>query len=272
MNNAEASEFEPTIFATVDYKDLQSKPLIRLLERYSKIAQSVVRVETDVVMFTHLLLYFTTSVPSAIFLFYHFTWVHGVLHTVMQLYYLGPYTLMMHQHIHMRGILSKRFAFFDHLFPYILDPLLGHTWNAYYYHHVKHHHVEGNGPGDLSSTLRFQRDNIWHFMYYAGRFLTLIWFDLPLYFFRTGKYRSAAKSALCEYSYYAALYFAYRFNPNATVMVFMIPLLAFRIGAMVGNWAQHAFINSEEPDSDYRSSVTLIDVSVRYFAAVLPLR
>ena len=264
MNNAEASEFEPTIFATVDYKDLQSKPLIRFLERYSKIAQSVVRVETDVVMFTHLLLYFTTSVPSAIFLFYHFTWVHGVLHAVMQLYYLGPYTLMMHQHIHMRGILNKRFALFDHLFPYILDPLLGHTWNAYYYHHVKHHHVEGNGPGDLSSTLRFQRDNIWHFMYYAGRFLTLIWFDLPLYFFRTGKYRSAAKSALCEYSYYAALYLAYRFNPNATVMVFMIPLLAFRIGAMVGNWAQHAFINSEEPDSDYRSSVTLIDVSVRF--------
>jgi hypothetical protein len=31
---------------------------------------------------------------------------------------------------------------------------------------------------------------------------------------------------------------------------------------MVGNWGQHAFVDNEEPDSDYRSSITLIDVAV----------
>lgn len=30
----------------------------------------------------------------------------------------------------------------------------------------------------------------------------------------------------------------------------------------VGNWGQHAFIDREDPDSDFRSSITLIDVSV----------
>lgn len=30
----------------------------------------------------------------------------------------------------------------------------------------------------------------------------------------------------------------------------------------VGNWGQHAFIDRDDPDSDFRSSITLIDVSV----------
>ena len=34
---------------------------------------------------------------------------------------------------------------------------------------------------------------------------------------------------------------------------------------MIGNWGQHAFVDEAEPDSDFRSSITLIDVpSNRY--------
>ena len=232
-----------------------------VLRPYIRLARSIVRVETDVVMLTHLLLYFATSVPSAMVLFWRFTWLHGLLHVVMQFSYMGSYTLMMHQHIHMRGIFHHRYVFFDTVFPYITDPLMGHTWNTYFYHHVKHHHVEGNGPDDLSSTIRYQRDNIFHLLHYVGRFFFLVWLDLPLYFIRKGRWSMAIRAPFWEVASYASLYSLYRFNSKATFCVFLLPLLLLRLGLMVGNWGQHAFVDDEEPDSDYRSSITLVDVA-----------
>ncbi|KAI1379526.1 hypothetical protein F4677DRAFT_442503 [Hypoxylon crocopeplum] len=222
---------------------------------------------SDVVMVTHLILYFTTSIPSAIWLYYHFTYLHGIIHSAMQFYYVGTYTLMMHQHIHGGGILRKQslIRLFDVAFPYITDPLMGHTWNTYYYHHVKHHHVEGNGPDDLSSTIRYQRDNIWHFLHYVGRFYFLIWLDLPLYFLRKDRPTFALKTAFWELSNYAAFLTLFRLNSRPTIFVFLLPLALMRLGLMVGNWGQHALVDADEPDSDYRSSITLIDVpSNRY--------
>merc|ERR1712000_1950 len=192
-------------------------------------------------MFSHLLLYFTTSVPSALFLFWHFTWIHGIAHTIMQLSYVGTYTLMQHQHIHQRGILNKRFSLFDAVYPYITDPLMGHSWNSYFYHHVKHHHVEGNGPEDLSSTIRYERDNVWHFLHYLGRFFFLIWLDLPLYFLRKRRTVVGLKAGAWELGWYFTLASLFRWNPKATTFVFLLPLLMLRIGLMVGNWGQHAF-------------------------------
>lgn len=249
--------------------DLDDPRIPKVVQRlvlgpYVRTARSIVRVETDVVMLTHLLLYFNTSIPSAIVLFWNFTWAHGVLHFIMQVSYMGTYTLMMHQHIHMRGILNPRLAIFDQLFPYVLDPLMGHTWNSYFYHHVKHHHVEGNGPDDLSSTLRYQRDSILHFVHYVGRFFFLVWMDLPCYFVRKGRTSLGLKAGFWEFSSYASMYMMYRLNSRATVFALLMPLLLLRIGLMFGNWGQHAFVDRDEPDSDFRSSITLIDVLVSF--------
>ena len=265
LNNPSDPNFEPTVFVSWDLRHIKVNPAIDefILQPYIKWARKVVRVDTDVVMLTHLILYFTTSVPSAIMLYYHFSWIHGILHWLMQSYYVGTYTLMMHQHIHMRGILSKRYAWIDLSFPYITDPLMGHTWNSYFYHHVKHHHVEGNGPDDLSSTVRYQRDSIPDFLYYVARFFFFVWLDLPLYFIRKGKKRTAAKVTFFELGNYAAIYLLAKYaNTRATVFVFILPLLLTRVGLMVGNWGQHALVDEVDPNSDFRSSITLIDVSV----------
>lgn len=64
--------------------------------------------------------------------------------------------LRRHQHPHD----SHKYTWFDRIFPYITDPFMGHTWNSYYYHHVKHHHIEPDGSDDLSSTIRYQRDDL----------------------------------------------------------------------------------------------------------------
>lgn len=234
-----------------------------ILEPYINWARGVVRVETDVVMITHLLLYSCVLLPSALYMFYDFHWWHAILHGLLQGWSAGAYTLLRHQHIHMRGVLSKRFALLDDLFPYVLDPLMGHTWNSYFYHHVKHHHVEGNGPNDLSSTVRYQRDEFWHFMHYVGRFYLLIWFDLPRYFLRTRKPIMAFKAGGWEIGSYVFLYFMFiRVNAIATTFVFLVPLAIMRLALMTGNWGQHALVDEVEPDSDFRSSITLIDVPV----------
>jgi hypothetical protein len=259
LNDPKDERFEPTVINSVDKVELPSFLNDWILQPYIRLARSIVRVETDVVFITHLLLYFTTSVPSAIFLFYHFTYLHGILHAAMQVYYIGTYTLMRHQHIHQRGILKKRYAVFDQLFPYITDPLMGHTWNSYYYHHVKHHHIEANGPDDLSSTIRYQRDEILHLLHYCGRFLTLIWLELPLYFIRTNRTSLGLKAGGWETASYLFQYTAYRFNPRAATFALLIPFALLRLGLMVGNWGQHALVDPDMPDSDYRSSITLID-------------
>ncbi|KAE8352499.1 hypothetical protein BDV28DRAFT_148958 [Aspergillus coremiiformis] len=263
-NNPGTPDFEPTVFVSWDLPDLKLPPLVDrwLLQPYIKWARKTVRVQTDVVMLTHLVLYFTTSVPSAILLFSHFTWIHGLCHWLMQSYYVGTYTLMMHQHIHTNGVLQRQYRWFDQLFPYITDPLMGHTWNSYYYHHVKHHHVEGNGPDDLSSTLRYQRDSLFDFLCYVGRFLFLTWLELPLYFLRKGNLPCALKTAFWEYSDMAAIYCLWTYvNWKPTLFCFVLPFLQLRLGLMVGNWGQHALVDEVDPNSDYRSSITLIDVA-----------
>ena len=268
--NPASGTFEPTVFTSWDLAGMDKKSLFYtyILGPYIQLARTVVRKEADVVMLTHLLLYFGTSVPSAITLYYrNFSWAHAIAHLLMQALYVGTYTLMMHQHIHVRGILAKRWAIVDTIFPYITDPLMGHTWNTYFYHHTKHHHVEGNGPDDLSSTLRFQRDSLAHFLIYVGRFFFFIWLDLPLYFVRKRKYKMATKVAFWEWANYALYATLFRINARATIFVFLVPLFFMRLGLMAGNWGQHAFVDHNEPDSDYRSSITLVDVQVRSLSA-----
>ncbi|KAI9734312.1 MAG: hypothetical protein M1834_002416 [Cirrosporium novae-zelandiae] len=263
MNLLAGLDKEPTVFTGLDQEGLgRFKSLGNIsLQPYITWAQSVVRRPTDVVFLTHILLYLATSIPSAIFLFYRFSWTHGVCHWLMQAYYSGPFTLMLHNHIHGNGVLDKKYAWFDQSFPYVLGPLMGHTWDSYYYHHVKHHHVEGNGPGDLSSTIRYQRDELIDFLAYVGRFLAFVWIELPLYFVRKGRLAFAIKCFVCETSSYLAIYLLATRNFRPTLFVFMLPLLQMRIAMMIGNWGQHAFVDEVEPDSDFRSSITLIDVS-----------
>lgn len=255
---------QPTVFTNWDLKDLPAGNCLKadVLRVYITWAQGIVRNPVDVVFLTHIFLYLGTSVPSAIFLFNHFTWVHGLFHVLMQLFYCGAFTLMLHNHIHNNGLLKKKYAWFDNTWPYILEPLMGHSWDSYYYHHVKHHHVEGNGPEDLSSTIRYQRDEPLEFLKYVGRFIAFIWIELPLYFLRKNKTGLALKAAASELTSYLFIYFLARRNFYPTLFVLIIPLFLMRIGLMVGNYGQHALIDDVDPASDFRSSITLIDVPV----------
>ena len=268
MRALDETHDEVTVFTNWDLKDLPSGEKIRarLLRSYISWAQGIARNPVDVVFLTHIILYLSTSVPSAAFLYAHFTWVHAVMHVILQLSYCGSFTLMLHNHIHNGGLLKKKYAWFDNMWPYVLEPLMGHTWDSYYYHHVKHHHVEGNGPEDLSSTIRYQRDELMEFLKYVGRFIAFIWIELPIYFIRKRKYGLAIKCAICEYASMLFIYLMAQVDFYPTLFVFIIPFFLMRIGLMVGNYGQHALVDDVDPASDFRSSITLIDVPVSHAA------
>jgi hypothetical protein len=266
-----SKEFLASPFSRWDERDLNAGIRAAVVEPYVAWAKGVVRRRADVVFLTHVGFYCTTLLPSAIALYFHFSWWHAVIHEVLVLYCAGPFTLLLHNHIHNNGLLRARYAWFDHAFPYFLGPLMGHTPNSYYYHHVRHHHVEENGPGDLSSTIRYQRDEALDFLVYLGRFLVLCWIELPLYFVRRRKYELAFKSLVFEVSSMAVYFWAAKYDLRPTLFVFIIPLVQMRIGMMLGNWGQHALVDELDPKSNFRSSITLIDTQVSLLFLVLPI-
>lgn len=145
LNDPAGPGFEPCIFATYDAHDIPDKINRYLVRPYYAVGSKIVRHPTDVVFLTNILWNLCITLPSAVYLYYNFTYTHAILHTIQAGWCMGPFTLMMHNHIHNNGVLAKHAYWLDFSFPYLLEPLMGHTWDSYYYHHVKHHHVEGNG-------------------------------------------------------------------------------------------------------------------------------
>ena len=253
--------FQPFVFTTWDNSDFPPWISTYILQPYTIWASRVVRHRSDVVFLTYILVLFAIGIPNIVLLFLHFSWFQAIFQWALVTYFVGPYSILLHNHIHGRGVMSKPWALVDVLFPYILGPMMGQTWNSFYYHH-KHHHVEENGPEDLSSTLRYQRDSAFDLALYLSRFVFLIWFELPLYYIRKGKPGFAFKFFAWEISSYAFIVLLARVNFAATMTALVLPLIQWRVAIMANNWGQHAFIDEDEPDSNLRCSITLIDVVV----------
>lgn len=119
-----------------------------------------------------------------------------------------------------------------------------------------------SGPDDLSSTIRYQRDDPLHFLHYYARFMLIVWIELPLYFVRKGKTKLAIRAFLSEMASYAFLACMTKLHPRAALFAFLLPFASLRLALMVGNWGQHALVDEVDPTSDLRTSITLIDVPV----------
>jgi hypothetical protein len=214
-----------------------------------------------VIFITHILFYLAIVVPSALYLMWSFSWLRAVVHLVLVVVSLAPFTHILHNHTHNKGIFKKQYGVLNHVVDYVLCPFLGHTWNTYFYHHIKHHHVEGNGPWDLSSTLRYQRDSCAGFAVYFARFYFLTCVELPLYFLKRGRAMCALYAGIgeigCQLTFMWLLFCSS--NPLGALFAFVIPMNILRLGMMIGNWGQHALVAKSDPGSDYLSSITCIN-------------
>jgi len=134
----------------------------------------------------------------------------------------------------------------------------GHTPHTFYIHHVGMHHVESNMLDDTSTTVPFQRDSIRDFLYYWMRFMFVGHYDLGSYHYRRNRMKLLRTFFIVEFSHHAAVLALFLWKPAAAVIVFIGPILVMRYAMMAGNWAQHAFVDADDPDNEYKKSINLI--------------
>lgn len=172
--------------------------------------------------------------------------------------HLDRFTLMLHCTSH-RPLFKKRARFLNQVIPWLIGPFFGQTPNSYFAHHLGMHHREENLAGDLSSTLRFRRDRLDHWLRYYLRFLFFVLFELELYFFRQRRWKLVRRVAFGEGVYWLAVAALLWARPAVTLVVFLGPLVVMRTLMMMGNWAQHAFIHPATPANPYHASITCIN-------------
>ena len=177
---------------------------------------------------------------------------------LISLYFLGPYTLMLHLTCH-RRFYKNEYSFMNKFIPWIIGPFMGQSPESYYSHHVGMHHPENNLWKDGSSTMQYQRDELLHYLHYFFSFMFIGVFELNQYLLSHGKTKISINLNRGEYFSYIFLLTMSYINMRAALFVFILPYIIIRFGMMSGNWAQHAFIDQKTPENNYRNSITCIN-------------
>ncbi|MDP4264385.1 MAG: fatty acid desaturase [Bacteroidota bacterium] len=179
---------------------------------------------------------------------------------VSQMYFKGRFGLMLHCISH-RRLFKKAYTWMYHWTIWIVCPFFGHTPETYFVHHMAMHHVENNMPDDASSTLAYNRDSPVGFIRYVARFLFLGFRDTFMYLFNKKRKKLYLRLTYGEMSFYLFCIAMCFVNLQATLWVFIIPFVFARIVMMLGNWAQHSFIDKEDPENNFTSAINCINTA-----------
>ncbi len=180
-----------------------------------------------------------------------YTWLNVVR-------YKSRYTLLLHITSH-RPWFKSKYEYLNKFLPWVLGPFLGQSPETYFGHHIGMHHLEGNLEEDDSTTMPYQRDSLKDFSRYLFSFLFFGLFRLTAYFNKKGRKKLRNNVILGELTFIAFCIALSFINPLATLFAFIIPLLTARVTMMMGNWAQHSFIDASEPENEYKNSITCIN-------------
>ena len=236
------------------------EPPLRIDGVLGRLVRPLLRDERDIgIVGTALLLVAVVVVPGIVlFIPGVFRWWLAPVYWFLYIRFVGPYTLMLHCVCH-RALFRRGYGFLNKVVPWVIGPFFGHAPETYYSHHIGMHHVEGNLPGDLSSTMKYQRDSFRDFLRYEADFLFLVIPKLIRYMAARKRWKLARRVVLGEGFLLLLATTATVWNPPAGLTVFVVPLLATRFLLMTGNWAQHAFVDPEDPTNDYRTVVTFVN-------------
>lgn len=210
-----------------------------------------------------------TLIPLAVLLYMPFItgWVWWLLvlayHFFNNITFKGPFGLMLHCTSH-RKFFKKEYDYLNHYLPWVLAPFFGHSPETYYTHHIGMHHAENNLEDDESTTMPYDRDTVSGFAHYFGKFLSVGIYHLCSYFFRKKRKRLLMRSVRGELLFILFCIGMSVVNFPATLVVFIIPFFLYRLIAMMGNWAQHSFIDMNDPGNDYKNSITCINTDYNH--------
>jgi len=168
---------------------------------------------------------------------------------VSQLYFKGRFGLMLHCISH-RKLFKKGYTWMYHWVIWIVCPFFGHTPETYFVHHMAMHHVENNMEEDASSTLSYQRDSIRSFIMYYLNFMFLGFRDTFMYLFNHKRKKMYMRLTFGEFSFFIFCIAMCFVNFKATLLIFIIPFIFARFVMMIGNWAQHAFVDPNDPEEN----------------------
>ena len=192
-------------------------------------------------------------------LFTGWIWITAALvYAGLVIYNAGPFTLMLHNTSH-RKLFKKDYDIANYYIPWVLSFFMGQSPETYLAHHIGMHHKENNLHEDLSSTMRYQRDSIMDFLKYLGRFMVMGVIDLVRYFRIRNLNKLANIATRGEVAFILLCILLGFINLPATILVLVLPAVVMRFLMMAGNWAQHAFIDQDQPENSYRNSITCIN-------------
>ncbi len=177
---------------------------------------------------------------------------------ISQMYFKGRFGLMFHCICH-RKLFKKPYRWMHTYLTWIVCPFFGHAPEGYFSHHIGMHHMENNMQDDTSSTMPYQRDSLKHFLLYFINFLLVGVKNTILYLYYRKRKKLYMRLTVGEYSFFIFCIAMCFINLKATLLVFIVPLLFARLVMMLGNWTQHAFIDSIDPENLYTSSINCIN-------------
>jgi hypothetical protein len=241
-------------------------PTYRLSEKpnlFERMAARLIVDKRDIPFVKLNLLIFLTVIPMAFYLYLshdHRWWIELAYVALAAGYFQAPYILMLHNTSH-RPFFRAEYRWLKPIIPWVIGPFFGLTPETYYSHHIGMHHLEENLEGDLSSTMRYQRDSIPHFLHYFGSFFTVGLLQLLFYMKKKKRKELLIKAFVGELSFYVLVGFLLTVDWRTTLVVFLVPFCIARFGMMAGNWAQHSFIDRDAPGNSYKNSITCINTS-----------
>ena len=206
-----------------------------------------------------------TVIPLSVLLFVPaitgWVWwaVAGVHFFITNFRFKGPFGLMLHCTSH-RQFFKSEYDWMNKFLPWIVAPFFGHTPETYYSHHIGMHHPENNLEDDDSSTMTFQRDSFRSFLAYFGRFFVVGVKNLLSYLKQKNRPKLATRALTGELVFGIMCIGLCFISIPATIMVFLLPVVIYRLVAMLGNWTQHAFVDANDPGNAYKNSITCINV------------
>ncbi|MCY7356188.1 MAG: fatty acid desaturase [Rudanella sp.] len=210
-----------------------------------------------------------TIIPLAVLLYMPFVtgWVWGIVAAVYlclnNLVFKGPFGLMLHCTSH-RPLFKPEYKNAYYYWTWVIAPFFGQTPETYFSHHIGMHHPENNVAPDESTTMPYQRDSLRGFLTYYALFMMFGVIELVGYLRRKNRLKLAYQAILGELSFYALCIVLSFVSFPATLVVFMLPFLIFRLITMLGNWTHHAFICAKEPLNPYKNSITCINVKYNH--------
>lgn len=203
-----------------------------------------------------------TMIPIGLLLFMPFVegwvwWLLAMTYFILNNFvFKGPFGLMLHCTSH-RPLFKREYSGLNHYLPWFVSLFFGHTPETYHAHHIGMHHLEKNLEDDESSTMRYQRDRSQDFHKYYLRFFFLGMIGLVNYFRTRKRKKFMMKVIRGEVLFFAMCTLLSVFvSWQATLMVFIIPFVISRYIMMIGNWAQHAFVDKDDPSNAYKYCIT----------------